>query len=170
MRFLARTACPTQSVTSNLCDNILFLFGGYNEKEMNETVLSRIPVYIGHNPAGTSIQNMMHYAQSYEHKNFQMYDYGSSSKNTQHYGQTAPPIYDVNKIETPVALFWGVSDSLAHPGDVQRMIPKLQNLVLNKRIDHWMHLDFIWAMDAPRVCYDDIIRIIEQTETASRES
>ena len=37
---------------------MLFLIGGFNSAEMNQTV---VPYILGHCPAGTSTLNMMHY-------------------------------------------------------------------------------------------------------------
>ena len=39
---------------------VMFLIAGYNKNEMNNTAL---PYILGHTPAGTSTQNMIHYAQ-----------------------------------------------------------------------------------------------------------
>jgi hypothetical protein len=39
---------------------------------------------------------------------FQMYDFGNEFLNRKHYNQTKPPIYDINNVKTPVALYWGI--------------------------------------------------------------
>jgi len=44
-------------------------------------------VYVSHTPAGTSVKNIVHFAQLHNAKKFQMYDYGDAEKNKQHYGQ-----------------------------------------------------------------------------------
>lgn len=82
------------------------------------------------------------------------------------YFQSTPPLYDVSRMETPVALFWGSQDSLADPADVRLLIPKLRNVVFNKEFPGWMHLDFIWAMGAPTACYSDILRMMSEKEAA----
>ena len=43
-----------------VCKNIMYLMAGYNEHEMNNTML---PYIVGHCPAGTSTLNMLHYGQ-----------------------------------------------------------------------------------------------------------
>ena len=83
--------CDEAMATAAVCRNILFLLCGYNKAEMNSTVrpswdiLSRyptfthystipqqfsyiipqmLPVIMGHTPAGTSANTMIHYGQS----------------------------------------------------------------------------------------------------------
>ena len=63
-------------------------------------------------------------------------------------------------MQVPTALFWGDRDTLATPKDIIRMIPKIQNLIYNKRIKTYGHLDFIWAIDAPHIMYNDILRLM----------
>ena len=45
------------------------------------------------------------------------------------YGQATPLEYDVSRIRTPVALFIGENDELAHPVDNKKLSQKLTNLV-----------------------------------------
>ena len=63
-------------------------------------------------------------------------------------------------MEVPTALFWGDRDTLATPKDIERMIPKIQNLVYNKRIETYGHLDFIWAIDAADYVYNELIGLM----------
>lgn len=81
--------------------------------------------------------------------------------------KTTPPVYDVTKVETPVAIFSGGHDWLADPADVRNLVPQLRNVRSNKNIPEWEHLDFIWAMDAPSKCYNDIISMIRSDMESS---
>nr|XP_022321183.1 lysosomal acid lipase/cholesteryl ester hydrolase-like isoform X2 [Crassostrea virginica] len=128
---------------------------------------TRIPVYVRDHPAGTSVQNIAHYSQSILNKKFSMLDFGSPAANMKHYNQTTPPVYDVTKVETPVAIFSGGHDWLADPADVRNLVPQLRNVRINKNIPEWEHLDFIWAMDAPSKCYIDIISMIKSDMESS---
>lgn len=78
-------------------------------------------------------------------------------------------MYDVTKMETPVALFSGGHDWLADPGDVQTLIPQLKNIRFNKYLTVWEHLDFIWALDASSQCYNDIIKMIKSDMSVNRD-
>ncbi|KAL3875548.1 hypothetical protein ACJMK2_033489 [Sinanodonta woodiana] len=157
---LAKDYCSKKSMEV-LCANLLFLLGGFDIKETN---VSRIPVYIGHNPAGTSVRNMLHYAQSVNSGLFHKFDYGSEKENMRHYNQTVPPLYDVRKIETPIAFFTGTEDWLSDITDVGMLRPLLKNVIYEKDIPGWNHFDFIWGMNAPQACYDDIIHLIRRIQ------
>jgi hypothetical protein len=56
----------------------------------------RYDVFIGHDPSGTSLQNMFHWNQIVDSGRFQAYDFGSFSKNMEKYGQPTPPIWDLS--------------------------------------------------------------------------
>ncbi|KAH7969103.1 hypothetical protein HPB52_014637 [Rhipicephalus sanguineus] len=47
---------------------------------------TRLPVYVGHVPVGSTLQNMNHYYQIYRAKDFVMYDHGAK-ENRKRYGQ-----------------------------------------------------------------------------------
>uniref|UniRef100_S4RM49 Lipase, gastric n=1 Tax=Petromyzon marinus TaxID=7757 RepID=S4RM49_PETMA len=49
-----------KEIIEDLCEHVFFVICGFNEKNMN---VSRVPVYASHCPAGTSIQNMLHWRQ-----------------------------------------------------------------------------------------------------------
>lgn len=156
-RWLARNVCGHE-IPDILCENILFLFGGYDYKYMN---MSRIPVYVAHSPAGTSVRNIIHYAQSIQSGAFQMFNFGAE-ENKKRYNQTTPPQYFPSNIQVPVALFSASGDWLAVPTDIQMLISELQNVVLHKQISEWEHLDFTWAINAPTACYNDVIDLIKR--------
>lgn len=79
--------------------------------------------------------------------------------------QSTPPLYNVDQMRTPVALFTGTNDFLADPIDVENLMGHLTNsMVYHKDIDEWEHLDFIWAMDAATECYRDIVDQIRKYE------
>lgn len=157
IKWLARNVC-SREIPVILCENVFFILGGYDEKQMNTT---RIPVYTSHAPAGTSVKNIIHYAQSVDSGKFQMFDYGPA-ENFRKYNQSDPPVYNVNKLTSPVALFSGTSDWLAVKSDVDKLKKELPNVVLHQIIDDWEHLDFIWAMDSPVVCYNEVIDILRK--------
>ena len=69
------------------CDMVLDLICGPS----NHLNKSRIDVYVGQTPAGTSVRNMVHWAQGIRHSGFKHYDWGTKAKNTAHYGVPSPP-------------------------------------------------------------------------------
>ncbi|KAL7057513.1 hypothetical protein AAHC03_017182 [Spirometra sp. Aus1] len=60
LRFLGVLLCHRRSMPS-ICSNAYNLLGGYGSKNTNMT---RLPVFIAHSPAGTSVQNMVHHCQA----------------------------------------------------------------------------------------------------------
>lgn len=158
IKWLSDKACNIHAPEHVLCENILFVLCGPS-KYLN---ISRIPVYTAHDPAGTSVQNMLHFTQMVYSKKFQMYDYGSDKLNLLHYNQTKPPEYDLNQVKLPVALLWSQNDWLADPDDVQFLRQKLPNIVYDQYINNWDHLDFIWATNAPQTIYFNIIQLMSK--------
>ncbi|KAK3091623.1 hypothetical protein FSP39_021332 [Pinctada imbricata] len=158
-KFLGRDFCA-QKQLDIICENVLFLVGGYDLKATN---VSRIPVYVSEHPAGSSTQNLVHYAQEVLSGKFQMYDFGSKKENEKHYNQSTPPEYDPSKVEIPIALFTGGHDALADPADVKLLRPKLKNVVFEKNVEYWEHLDLVWALDAGKLAYSHIIDMINNS-------
>ena len=74
---------------------------------------SRVPVYIHHTPAGTSVRNMFHFAQMYDKQDTTMFDYGNEADNMKHYNSTKPPGYSISPVNTTVSLFYSQNDWLA---------------------------------------------------------
>ncbi|KAJ7387687.1 hypothetical protein OS493_001027 [Desmophyllum pertusum] len=109
-------------------------------------------------PAGTSVRNIIHFAQMTLSNKFQMYNFGSAWKNREHYGQDTPPLYNVSAMTVPVALYWAQNDWLADPQDVRALLPLLPNKLYDKYIENWDHLDFLWGLDAAKLVYYDIIK------------
>lgn len=155
-QWLAKDIC-TKEIPAFLCKNFLFVLCGFDEQQINQT---RVPVYIGQHPAGTSVQNINHFAQMVKTGKFQKYDYGAKD-NMLKYNQTTPPVYDPSKFTVPVAMFSGTHDWLVAPSDVTKLLNVTRNVVNSKVISAWEHLDFIWAMDAPKLCYNDIIKLFK---------
>lgn len=51
----------------------------------------RYDVLTGHAPAGTSLQNMIHWKQMLHSGIFRSFDWGTEELNKKHYNQTSPP-------------------------------------------------------------------------------
>jgi lysosomal acid lipase/cholesteryl ester hydrolase len=107
MDLLADMFCD-EGFFQGICTNIIFLMVGYNEEQMNETLL---PTILKHTPAGASTKQIIHYAQEVNSANFAMYDFGSED-NMQIYGQTEPLNWHVKDVNLPVSTYWGVNDWL----------------------------------------------------------
>ncbi|XP_001917644.3 gastric triacylglycerol lipase-like isoform X2 [Equus caballus] len=156
--FLATKVC-SHEMLNLLCTNALFIFCGFNYKNLN---ISRLDVYLSHNPAGTSVQNILHWTQAAKSGKFQGFDWGSPVQNMMHYNQPTPPNYNLTDMRVPLAVWSGGNDRLADPQDVDLLLPKLSNLTYHKKIPSYNHLDFIWATDAPQEVYNEIISMMKE--------
>jgi gastric triacylglycerol lipase len=101
-----------------ICSNALFLIVG-KANNWNE---SRVEVYSSRTPAGTSVRNMVHFAQLFRSKGLQQYDWGCglfSCENMNKYGQKTPPVYNLSAFTVKTALYHSDQDDLANPADVE---------------------------------------------------
>jgi lysosomal acid lipase/cholesteryl ester hydrolase len=155
---LASYMCSKVVIDKTICTNVLFVLCGPS-RHLNDT---RMSVYTTHAPAGTSVKNLMHFAQLVISKNFQRFDYGSEKLNFVHYNQTTPPLFDIHNIKTPVALYAAQNDWLADPTDVDYLRNNLPNLVVDKSISDYNHLDFLWAINARANLYLDILELMKK--------
>ncbi|XP_055281919.1 gastric triacylglycerol lipase [Moschus berezovskii] len=156
-QFLGVEVCSRETLDV-LCKNALFAITGVDNKNFN---MSRLDVYIAHNPAGTSVQNTLHWRQAVKSGKFQAFDWGTPYQNLVHYNQPTPPIYNLTAMNVPIAVWSGGNDLLADPQDVDLLLSKLSNLIYHKEIPNYNHLDFIWAMDAPQEVYNEIVSLLE---------
>ncbi|NWY00284.1 LICH hydrolase, partial [Nothoprocta ornata] len=139
-----------------LCGCILSYIAGGNLRNMN---MSRIDVYVAHSPAGTSVQNLIHWQQLKRADQFQAYDYGAK-ENIKKYNQSTPPTYEIEKINIPIAVWSGGDDKFADPKDMARLLPRIKKLIYYDNFPDWGHLDFIWGLDATMKMYSKILQLI----------
>ncbi|KAM6186085.1 lipase member K isoform 2-T2 [Rhynchocyon petersi] len=141
-----------------ICSNFLFSFSGYDPNNLN---MSRLDVYLAHGSAGTSVQNMLHWAQVTKSGQLQAYDWGNPNKNMIHFNQCTPPIYNISRMDVPTAVWSGGQDRVADTKDVENLLPKISNLIYHKWILHYNHLDFYLGQDAPQEIYQELIMLME---------
>ncbi|XP_037660375.1 lysosomal acid lipase/cholesteryl ester hydrolase [Choloepus didactylus] len=158
IRWLGTHVC-THIILKELCENLFFVLCGFNEKNLN---MSRVDVYTTHNPAGTSMQNLLHWTQAYKFQKFQAFDWGSSAKNYFHYNQSYPPPYNVKDMLVPTAVWSGGRDLIADSDDISILLTQITNLVYHKHVLEWEHLDFIWGLDASWQLYMEIINLMRK--------
>jgi len=147
---------------ASICDAITFQLFGHDMKHMNE---SRMPVYNSHDPSGTSVQNMVHWAQmmSQEEPGMTHFDYGTAVANRQHYHQREPPAYNFTDFTIPTYVFCGTTDALVTMGDchaLSTIIPSVKDVT---DVDGYSHIDFIYGMNAPSAIYERITEVIARS-------
>ncbi|XP_078135348.1 gastric triacylglycerol lipase [Sander vitreus] len=132
IEWFAEHVCAKLVLSELVCGNIFFILCGFDVTNLNTT---RIPVYTEHCPAGTSVQNMIHWAQAVHGGKLMAFDFGAAG-NMKHYNQSTPPLYRVQDMKVPTALFSGGQDTLADPKDVAVLLTQVPNLVFHKHIEH----------------------------------
>eukprot|EP00069_Balaena_mysticetus_P014158 bmy_08487T0 len=178
-----------QVIMDQICSNIMLLLGGFNTKNMNmpgDLVLtkctsceffhvpltthallqSRANVYVAHTPAGTSVQNILHWSQAVNSGELRAFDWGSETQNLEKGNQPAPVRYKVRDMTVPTAMWTGGQDWLSNPEDVRILLSEVTNIIYHKNIPEWAHVDFIWGLDAPHRMYNEIIHLMKQEETS----
>ncbi|NXG90327.1 LIPK Lipase, partial [Stercorarius parasiticus] len=143
---------------SKTCKSFLSMLFGFNWKNIN---MSRVDVYAAHSPAGTSVQNIIHWLQGVQSGALRAYD-GGSKYNSLRYRQMGPPLYDLKDMKVPTAIWNGGVDCLADPRDVALLLPQVRNLVYHKVIPQWNHLDFLLGLDATEVLYQEIVNMMKR--------
>jgi len=154
MKFTAKYMCAL-SWTGPLCANMMFMINGFDQKNFNQT---RMPVYLAHMPAGSSLKDIMHWSQFLETGEFKYYDYGW--KNYVRYGQAHAPHYTPEQITVPVAIFGGQKDWIATPADVSVLHKKLHNVFHDEIIPEYNHLDFVWAKNADTAFFPKLLEVL----------
>lgn len=161
VKIFSRLACEISHYEEAICENAIFYLCGFDAKQFNRTLL---PIILAHEPAGASTRTLIHYAQEiHNNGRFQQYDYGPVG-NMKQYGTTKPPEYEMKKVTLPIALLSAENDWLSGDGDVTRLFVQLAN-----PIEHYIvpfkefnHVDFLWAIDAPVLVYNRLLKLMEE--------
>uniref|UniRef100_A0A8U8BB71 Lipase n=1 Tax=Geospiza parvula TaxID=87175 RepID=A0A8U8BB71_GEOPR len=136
--------------------HILATIFGFNWKNTN---MSRFDVYMGHTPAGSSVQNIIHWLQV----NLPSLPPVPHRVSLVPCGQpTGAPFYDVQDMEVPTAVWNAGQDCMADPRDTALLLPQVRNLVHHKLIPHWNHMDFVLGLDATDILYREILDIMKK--------
>ncbi|NXM67071.1 LIPK Lipase, partial [Serilophus lunatus] len=143
---------------SKTCKSFLSELFGFNWMNTN---MSRVDVYLGHIPAGASVQNILHWLQGVQKGALRAFD-GGPTYNSLRYRQEGSPSYDVKSMEVPTAVWNGGVDCLADPRDTALLLPQIKNLVHHKLIPHWNHIDFIMGLDAAEILYQEMLDIMKK--------
>ncbi|XP_031767964.2 lipase 3-like [Galleria mellonella] len=158
LQYLTDTFCGTPATATLVCGNILFLFAGADYSQVNATAL---PVIFGHYPAGMGTKVALHYGQLALTGKFSRYDYGFF-ENLIMYGSLTPPDYELDKITSPVAIYYATKDRVTPQASVDAISSRLGNVVKLTRVpyDDFSHADFLFARDVKELLYDDVLDLI----------
>uniref|UniRef100_A0A7E4WBC4 Lipase n=1 Tax=Panagrellus redivivus TaxID=6233 RepID=A0A7E4WBC4_PANRE len=150
----------TNPIGAEACASLLFLIGGPSSNQMNAT---RLPVFLSDEPSGTSMKNILHWAQLVRSGKQQKYDFGSNG-NKKAYGKSTPTEYDISKIVADIHMYWSPADWLADEKDVvDHLLVDLTRDALKESVvlQDFGHLDFVWGDRAAKEIYAPIIKTIK---------
>ncbi|XP_059483957.1 uncharacterized protein LOC132201648 [Neocloeon triangulifer] len=166
LEFIGASLCRDGAFTQAICSNVLFLLCGFDSKQLNETTM---PIIISHTPAGASSKTVLHYTQEINSDKFRQYDYGYFD-NMDHYGQHAPPQYDLSKITANIYLHYSENDWMSHPNDVTQLYNQLASCQGKFRVPlpEFNHLDFLWAIDVKTLLYNTIFSLLNRITSSRR--
>lgn len=142
-----------------------FLFGWLSK---NMTAHQKIAAY-PHLYSFTSTKSVVHWFQIIRNKSFQMYDDDASGK----FSLTAsnryykPAKFPTRNIKTPIVLVFGGSDSLV---DIRVMLKELPKHTIAIEVQHYEHLDFLWAQDVDTCVFPHVFEALRYTIANTQNS
>uniref|UniRef100_A0A182XVP9 Lipase 3 n=1 Tax=Anopheles stephensi TaxID=30069 RepID=A0A182XVP9_ANOST len=161
---MARMLCPV-SDPDNICMQVVSMTVGPNPAM---TDMVAMQVLTGHDPAGASVKQLLHYAQLQRSGKFRQFDYGRRN-NTERYSHWNPPAYNLSAVTAPVTIFYAVNDWLIDPRDVvrfSRLLSKRPTMHLVED-ENFNHLDFTMAKNARSMVYERIFSDLENRANGS---
>jgi len=117
----------------------------------------------------TSTKSVVHWFQIIRNKTFQMYDDDASNAfsigASNRYYKVAR--FPTRNIKSPIVLLYGGSDSLV---DISVMLKELPKHTIVHKIDHFEHLDFLWAQDIDKLVFPHVFEALRYYSTVERHS
>jgi pimeloyl-ACP methyl ester carboxylesterase len=130
-----------------LCDKIV---PGISIQPKMDIVYDDTEKFFSHMPAGSSMKNLLKYAQAInmsETQVFQRYDYGFAG-NMYHYHQTSAPVWDMSVMQVPTVLVGGQLDDLGSVIDVANLSAKMNPATtVTYTVLGYDHLTFLFPRD-----------------------
>jgi len=152
--------CTNSEFAEKVCRNSLFMVMGFNKEQFD---MSLLPAVLAHIPAGSAVDQFVHYAQIVKSGNFRRFDHGLI-KNWRKYRNIKPPEYNLKNVRVPVALHYSINDWLSHPRDVEKLYSQLPNPIGKFRVpdNKFNHIDYLWAKDVKDLLYRKVLNLMER--------
>ncbi|XP_054839493.1 lysosomal acid lipase/cholesteryl ester hydrolase-like isoform X2 [Eublepharis macularius] len=143
-------------IIDKICVQIFSIIFGDNKKNVN---VSRFDVYAGTFPDFTSVKTVIHWGQVAKTEEFKYFDYGHKNKAV--YNLTTPPVYKLEDMTVPTAVWSAGKDIITDKRDIDRLLPRITHLIFHKHLPDWQHTDFLTGLDAPKYLYPDLLGLME---------
>lgn len=107
----------------------------------------RFAVYMGHEPNGSSVKSLLHYAQNMKEDRFQIFadDYSDPFAGDKKRHTDLIPLENISTV--PVAIFAGIEDILADTTDAEWTRDRIGDSVVHYEEIHAGHLTFLVGKD-----------------------
>lgn len=149
--------------TTGVCNAALTLITGLNLKRANS---SWTPIIAHHIPEGTSILNILHFAQMIESGRFASFDFGPQENARKYAGSQVAPDYPIERIRSrDIAFIVGRTDPLSAMRNVAITRDRLKVPLLDDHIVDdlwWGHADYAYAIGAGRQANNRIIDLCDR--------
>ncbi|CAN8236451.1 unnamed protein product [Cochlearia groenlandica] len=129
---------------------------------------STIDLFLANEPQSTSTKNMIHLSQTVRDNKLTKYNYESEDLNMKHYGQVAPPDYNISAIpqDLPIFFSYGGLDCLADVTDVKSLLDQFKFHDKDKMdvqfVKDYAHADFIMGVTAKDVVYNQVVAFFKK--------
>ncbi|KAI9280023.1 Alpha/Beta hydrolase protein [Sporodiniella umbellata] len=148
------------SLFTKVIDSCCYFLFGWTGNNMSP---AQKAVSYQHLYSTTSVKSLVHWFQIIRCGKFQMYDevpsrlpYHTMNAVAGHHRPRFPTL----QIKSPIAIFYGRSDSLVDFNILSADLPS--PLAYVKSIEKWEHLDFLWADKIEEIVYQDILQLLKK--------
>ncbi|KAL3280207.1 hypothetical protein HHI36_017707 [Cryptolaemus montrouzieri] len=159
-RFLGLYSKPNTMSHTFLQSLLFFLAGNSNYDQTSKLDFTK---FCYTTPNAGSMRQIYHYSQIMRNNRFAEYDYGLE-ENMKVYGSPDPPLYDLSKVVSPVALFYSRNDMYTDHRDMAKLEQLLGNVVYKHEVamETFNHLDFLAGNDSIFLLYRHISKIMKK--------
>lgn len=124
------------------------------------------PIILGHTPAGASVRQVAHFAQTIRYDRFRRYNFNILT-NLATYGSRNPPEYNLSRVTVPSYLHYGLADAQVDYRDILLLAGRLSNTVAAIQVEReeFNHFDFIWGVGVRSLFYDKLLSYLKDAES-----
>jgi len=123
--------------------------------EKYDNIFDDIISVMHHNPSGSSIKTLQHFAQlaqiPKDQFRFEKFNYGPD-ENLKRYGSQNPPQWDLSKMKVDTVLINGTADLISSKSNVNALIERLpKDKTKLYEIEDWDHVTLLFAKDPTKL-------------------
>lgn len=99
-------------------------------------------------------------------EDFRQFDYEDEQINTNVYGSSVPPEYNLTTVSIPTFLYYSIGDLTAPEENVFRLKSKLPNVqgIYKVPNDEFTHVDFIYSAFVRKLLNNQILKVLNKID------